>query len=600
MAVPICNRKDWSAMTHGKLDYSRFSIWIISACIGLLTWTSCSAKHPPSPPGNNLAKTPENPDTSAVLIPSNGNLPSLADLDNLQPIAIPVTDTGSNRAPAAAPVSKQFPGSQVLARSSHVVLADDGTATLASAPGEMEYCIYEAYNCSARCTQFSPNLTFIESDCYIAIADYQTGRWQLQGPYDQTSLPSQFAMGDDRYFSPLRRQYWAVIVVNGAQLRVETYDVEIDVPDLLPKPVSLTATYGAELLDLGGLPGIAYVADSGGNLATAFSMAKGSAPQDETDWFHSVVDIDNPARYMSATVHQGRAVVLYAGYDETMWLARAKVVQPKLDTDWEKIELTDGRDCRNLSIVSDGQRIHYALYEGDFADADTDLFYSYLNYGHSDSADALGSYTTYRVSTLGNMLGTEVTEPSIAIIDATPAIAITSYKPVTFGRVQYSHTTSALPDAAVDWTSHLIDNYSNLVGISLREHNGRPLILYSGSVPGLYLGKVLRPLETLDWGYEPAFAADSHGPLDLLIYNGRLIFTFPYTSPDPNYLQIHMCAPLLNPATGLTKQLGARVYPPNILSNGDMDPSLASVGGRPAMAYCDQDAYIMYYSRIAN
>lgn len=551
---------------------------------GILLLASCTGSQQAAQPAS--AGMPQPAAVSIPAQPDTASLPNLATLEQAGPTGagLPLQDIPRN---GSALQSKQlFPGRQYVRVSSHTLIEPMGELTMLSGPGEIDYAIYEAFNCNARTTHVDLNLTIIDGECWIAQANYQTGRWELAGPYTAGNLPPKLVIDSAKYYSPLHRQYFAVLVMDGSKARLDDYTVTIEVPDLTPVLVAGNAAGALDLIDLAGRPGIAYMRDEGGDQVLTFKMADISAPQDAGDWQTSTIDSVNLPLHLSATVHNGRAVVLYSGADGVLRLARAKVAFPQQDSDWELQELVSDRLCESCSVFSDDERLYFACFENDLGDLEGDNSFGYLYYGHSLSSDAFGSYSSYRVRSLGSPTGAADAQPALTMIDGSPAIAIPDYSPLTGSPMLYCFADSKLPDLP-EWHSHYINNGALLTGTSLQEIDGKPVIFWTGNNPYIYACKVARPETEFDWDFHIVFIDTIPGYLDMLVLNDRPILAYGYSGQNPHTISVQMCAPRYNLMADRLEPLGCRILPGALTSFGDAQVSLASIGNQAALAWSD-------------
>ncbi|MEZ5339408.1 MAG: hypothetical protein R3F46_14245 [bacterium] len=526
-------------------------------------------------------------------LPGSG-LPELSELDLLQ-VAVNSTDPEITHSTSGITKNSLVDGNLAIANSSHVILAPEGYASMAAGPGEVDWAIYRAFNYGVTCSHFSLDLTILSKNCYVALPDFASGRWILNGPYAAGEIPSQFSILDENFVSARGNQYFAVLVADGAQVRLDAYTSYTVVPDANSHVVATNAALGAAALDMDGIPGIAFAADSG-VLRLSFASAKGDSPQQASDWFLSEIDAVNEPNFIDAVNHDGVPVVVYSTSGGELWLAQAKLPRPKLDTDWETVNLVNDRECRGLSIMSEGQKLHIAVFENDPLDLDADFIFGYLYYLRSDSTDVLGGFSAYRIGIMGDTTGVSPTEPALAMIDGTPAIAICNRGLTEGARIQFSHATLTEPGPA-DWGSHLIDNPAVITGIGLGEVLGRPVIFWNGTFPSLYLGKTSRPAETLDWSYKTILLDSSDSRLDFLVHNDHPILAYCHTGIDPHPNYIYMFEPLLaagNPNLNMDNLVIIQAAP----VDAGLDPSLARIAGKPVYVWCDQSGYTLNYAPL--
>ena len=582
-------------LTGGSVRFrSRCSLLPAGLCLLLLTGSCLSS--PDNQPSDDPAKVEGLPVTSGSLA-MQASLPSLAQLEGVQ--ARGSTPPAPVRSSLGVSNEYTYPGAQVVAKSIHVTLAATGEATILSGPGELDYVVCEAFNCGSSATQLTLDLSILQRDCWLALADFSSGRWQLFGPYTQASLPAALDIVGSQYFSPLQRQYFAVLVMDGAQASLNSFGVTIRTPDLLPGIVATDALRGARAVNLGGQPGIVYLANGSGGPQLSFAVSDRSASSLGLGWHASVIDPLATAEYFAVTEHKGRAVVLYTTADQTLWLAAAKVALPLNESDWDLRQLVSGRDCRYCSVISDGEHLHFALNEADFGDLDFDGIQGYLYYGHSNTADPLGSFRQYRITGLGDAGLTELAEPSIAMVGGTPAIVIENSVTLTLSSMLYCQSSQVLP-GSIDWQVGNTEQVAETTGIRLAEIDGKPLIYFVASFPAFLQGLVSQPQGSTDWLYRLIFIGGSPPITDFVPVNGRPMFTYVYEGSVPHSLYVLSSSPLLDPATGVTQQVVQRTGIESVAYAGNIELSLVEMNGYGALAWCDQAAGILYFGRIAN
>ena len=543
----------------------------------------------------------DSPNTSGTAPPIQRSLPSPATLDELGPIALHVP--GSQQAARTVSSKSEFnsPGNLVLAASEAAIVLSDGTATISAAKGRVEWLIYEAVNCNSRALSVNLDILLIKQDFYVAVPDYASGRWKLDGPRAAEVGATLIELDNADYVSPRHRQFFAVLAVDGAALRVNSFTATLTNVNADFQPAAADALSRVSLLDLQGRPGIAYAAQTEDGTGTCFLTADGGNPLDPGDWVKSVIASTGAPISLDAVMHDGRPYVLFCNAIGNLSLARSKVPRPQSDSDWEVQELIGDRFISYAALVSDGQNLHIACFNADLTDADLDGFYAYLEYGRSLSADGMGAWEIGRLSGLGNADGTDYSEPDIAIVDGTPAVAITNYYEGADSTLLFCQANNSAPVVENDdWQLQELQPGGAIQGMCIREIDGRPWIMYRDLRPMCWIGLQARPAGQADWKQEQIFYWPAHPSIDMLNLNERPLTAYSlYPSPGvfDSLTYIQSWGP------GLTTDQKYYNFHHSLAAGGQVLEetafvSLAFVGGVPALAHVDTFSGQLQYARI--
>lgn len=147
------------------------AIPLTAVAASLLLLCSCSGDNEPAAPG------PGNPvPVSDSGIPTG--LPDVASLD--APAESPNETTFRT---TSATVEASFPGGNVYRKSDNA-LSGPLSLTAFSGPGTMEYGIYRIETGMFTPTEIRVEASFVSGPIYYGLADFETGRWRIYGPFN--------------------------------------------------------------------------------------------------------------------------------------------------------------------------------------------------------------------------------------------------------------------------------------------------------------------------------------------------------------------------------------------------------------------------------
>jgi hypothetical protein len=517
-------------------------------------------------------------------------LPSLAQLDVLSSAArarLTASSTEPDQLRSIVPESR-------LDISDNVVIGMDGKATLSATSNDLSWIMFEAFNASGECEKIEVFGELLKAQVWIAVADFAAGRWRFMGPYGPFDPQISIVLDKPEYYSPLHRQYFAVLATAGGQLILSHVEMSLEVSEPVASVVASAALDGLELLECQGLPAVTYVDDTG---QLTFAIADELEPAGPLDWRRSHID-NVLGSCMSMTLHNGRPVVLYTNaIDGSLNIAVAKVDLPLQDSDWQIKALVTDADCLYCSVASDGEFLYIAYYDNDDIDADADLLYGYLGFCQSDGADPLGDYTHYRITPLGNGIGAAYAQPSIALIDGLPAIAIANQLPANSTVLNYFHSGKLQPLVS-DWVMDELSNTARLPNVVLREYEGRPLIAWNGPVFMFTVGLVPHPQSALDWNTTAASGIDVFDSFSPIVNRGRVYYAVGESLTAPNNIAFVGCSPnSFEPNDDFLYILLTNVVS-NYATVGEPVLRMAAVAFEPVLAYFDTGDGSINYVRL--
>lgn len=554
-------------------------------------------------PGETVSNLPANPAVeisaenpagvpSAPAAPSatGSSLPRLSELDALAE----ARDAGDLRQASTICANGYVGARDYLAASANIILAPGDNVTLATAPGGLEWLIFEAFNAGSECSSVTIHGTVLKPGYYFAVPDFATGRWNLQSQNPPGGPTFNLPLDEPRYYSAKHRQYFAILAVNGGQFQLEYSISDIQCRKPLSSIIDPAMNSGVEFMECSGLPGISYV---DGSDRLVFALAKDTEPAGQLDWRVSIIDTLNYGIIQSMTLHNGKPVILYVNANDfSLWIAAANVAAPTKDSDWQHKELFPTATCYYCSIASSGEHLNLAWYEDDPVDSDMDTYWAYLHYASSDTADPLGTYSDYRLAAMGNTQYAILARPAIAIIDGLPAIAIVNYKPGDNSHVFYFQSSNNYPLPS-DWFIQEFMDEAELPFVDLSEFNGRPLIMWRDVLLRAYGGKLSRPMLPEDWNYSELSGVTPFESFDWMSINERPFYSFVHTLSGPYEIATFGGAPRrFVPQDDIVEEIQTLVSN-SFETIGNPVTRLAAIAGQPVTVYFDPGDGSLHYVR---
>lgn len=566
-----------------------------TACLCLIILQACSTSVlPPSAPAQQLAGIgPAASPAPAATLPLSTALPALSRLDELVAPAQPALRQSSASIDTNFEIYPEFR----LANSANVVFGPGGEATMVAAAGQLEWLLFEAFNAGSECEDISLDADLLKGEIWLAVADFSLGRWRIMGPFGPGDPQISVHLDEADYYSPLHRQYVAVLVSNGGQLILRLLHNYVENPEPLISEIEPSCSTGLEFIETGGLPGVSYI-DNDGHMI--FALAKDDEPAGLSDWRRSHIDDVNGGNLQSLTLHKGRPVLLYSNFiDNTLHIAAAKTATPLLDSDWEHKQVVPDANCLYCSLCSDGEHLYLAYYENDDADLEGDFIYGYLGFGRSATDDPLGSYSYYRVSVLGDNVGSVWAAPSIALVNGRPAIAIIDSKAGLSDNVRYFYSNADAPILS-DWKNYEMASLPGAPYVVLQEQNGRPALCWNSSQLQLSLGLQADPLSSADWSTVNATGQTVQDSFAMQVRYGRFDVAAVFEDAGDYSLGFGSFSP-----RSFIRDNGAvdEVFffaSSSVPLLGDAQVRAAVVNGRPAVAYYDSGDSSLNYVQIVN
>ncbi|MEZ5336701.1 MAG: hypothetical protein R3F46_00415 [bacterium] len=528
--------------------------------------------------------------------PAGAALPSIAELDSLPLLPGPAAGQPAGlRSISEADKSVTLFLNWRLGQSANTIVTESGLVTMSAAAGGLEWIICEAFNAGSECETLSLDYTGFKAGLYLLVPDYSQGRWQVLEELETGTHTLSVLMDQPGYYSPLHRQYFAVLAADGGQLSLNAAMMELEYPAQADSLVTTDVYSVLEPLDCNGRPGIFYR-----NFLSQlqFALADTASPQIPAEWKHSRLFADDECELFRATMHRGRPVVVYcSSLTGKVWLATADREFPVADGDWQRVEVKDDSFWHTYcALHSDGSKLHLAWSDQDPSDLDSDMAFAYISYARSDTTDPLHGFTGGRIRALGDSTGAEEAQMDLSTFAGRPAVAIPNNMPSTGFNILYMNASAADPLPS-DWDTTIIDNGAQPEQFWLENLDGLPLVLADGSLLGIYYAYTSNPGGTSDWNYIQ-ISGDAVGPyFSLCTAGGRACLSYSYEGTGDKRPRFSTYSPGGLPADrGLGQQLGGTIEG----FSSAPDTRIFSLGGRPALAYVNLDDSTLHFVRLVN
>lgn len=467
--------------------------------------------------------------------------------------------------------------------------------TLQAGEDAAEWVIFEAFNAGSECDELTIDFTGSGQAGYLLLANFSTGRWQVFSQLIPGNNSQSVGLDLPQYYSPLHRQYFAVLANPGGGIVINQVDMALEAMDPIDSLVSANVFAELEAIDCNGRPGIFY-RDSAEHLL--FALADNASPQDPVEWQHSTVVGDEIVTQIRATMHEGRPVVAYCGSASgEIWLVASETSLPTQDGNWDRVQVQDGSFWHSYCAVhSDKGVLQLAYTEADPLDVDTDSAYAYLGYARSITSDPLDGFTAVRIKSLGDVNGAEEAQPDICTFAGEPAIALANLHNASQDGLLYLHAQNDNPQPG-EWDEMEFSSEVQPDQIWLDEIAGAPLIMWKGLNLVLQVADYPHPVSVFDWHSRviSTITADDHFSMARL--NGRPSLCFTKGNGIVTQLIIYTSSPGGLPDDG---QFGQEQV--SFLTNFTLAPDcrIFQLGNRPAVAYVNLDDSTLHYVRLRN
>ncbi|MCB1186634.1 hypothetical protein KDL29_05635 [bacterium] len=488
-----------------------------------------------------------------------------------------------------------MPPQRLIASGGNVIVDPGISLTMLSGNASISWAVYEVFNAGSECDAIELQYSNATTPVYLAVADFGLGRWNIVQQFTAGSGSLFQNIDQQAWYSPLHRQYVALIAADGGDLRIDNFEYLVERMDQVPGIAIDAANPGIEAVECNGRPAIVYKDESDRLL---FALANSASPAGPADWTTSEITSSEFCYYWRVEMHKGKPVVLYVDEnDSSLWIAAASKSLPLQVGDWQKQQLIAAGNCARAALCSDGQRLHITSFERDPLDINGDFIYGYLGYARSVSGDPLGSFSYSRIYPLGDATGAYPSQPDICIIDGTPSIAVCNLRSLSTDELLYIHALNADP-APVDWDWQVLVSNVDTGQLWLDQLSGAPVIAYRDSVLNMIRSYKADPQLPADWTITNVSIAGCEPTFSLLSLNGSPALAYVVNTGNFNLnIQFSSHGSTVNPPWeefNLIQQHFAPGSPDN------PDPRLISVAGRPALMYYDFADSAIHYNRFDN
>jgi hypothetical protein len=476
-----------------------------------------------------------------------------------------------------------FPAFFTLLRSAGAV-QDADSIVLSASGGDIEWAMYEAFNAASEGEVLDISLTVAGTQCWVLLADYDSGTWEFHGPY--SGDPGPFDIDNEKYYSPDRRQYFAVLAWDGTQVTVENFVCTVESPSVIRHQISAIPVDHCsqlEVFDLNGVPAVAWISEPLGLLF--FGFADNPLPANSGDWTWYDLAIVEGADYLSAAVIDGRPVIAFWGdipaSGQDMNLYYADSAAPADASHWQIAPVNPSGMFPDM--CASGGRPVLSYWEEDPGDGDGDGALGYIRVSYPEGDDLGGTWEDYRAADADH-LGSR---PALAVLNGHLSVAFALLEE---GRLYYGAASSLLPDGPGDWTLHSQPASAEPDSVELLNMDGYPLMRVAGfGSMYMYLASTTEPAGAGDW-LSASFGPTPLGKGDMTVLNGRPAQPV-YLGTDLYLARFHFLRP-----------------PDAYALPGLIDPdcpvaitaySVAPVAGDLGMVWYNPDAGALSYARFA-
>lgn len=396
---------------------------------------------------------------------------------------LPAGLAGEARAASSSPIYYPSTPPADWLSASPSCFEDGGDGVIPASGGHAAYALYELPIAGCQLQELDLEFTVVGGQAWLALPDYETGRWEFDGPL--TVAPEPYNWEDPKRYSPGGRSYFGLIAWDGAQVRLSSIKRRIESGDALLHTVADVGTETwTSLVNVGGSAGLAYFSQLDDALHYAHPTA--DPPASSQDWRVTQVDSgDNAGKVNDLAVVNGKPVLAYSvpgvGRIRFAW---SDVAQPAQNSDWHSVDVAVGDFASPSIAVVTGQPM-LAFHEADGADADQDSTFGYLRIATHSGTDLSTGWTHYRAATAA----LDDCAPSINAYNGIPSCCYLEGIQLHYGRA-----INSSPASDFEWGFHFFGPPAAT--------GGRLRLLFFDGVPAVGF-RTVGGLATYAWALQP-------------------------------------------------------------------------------------------------
>lgn len=469
-------------------------------------------------------------------------------------------------------------------------LIGDGTLEMAAAAGDLQYAIYRLSTAGHPLETIEVNLSTMAGEgCWLAIADYAQGTWDISGPHSSGTLVNSEPEQD--WVSPGNYFYIAVLAHDNTTVSVSRVLAAVDMPAWQKHVIEGPDSCGrySSLANLNGRPAVSY--HSYTQWVLRFALANSAAPSLTADWsIHTPDDggggVDHVGNQSSLGVFDGKPLIAYASTSlSALKIATTLEAEPDAAEDWQTYELEplsiQNTGCISLASVGGLPALAFGEREPGWG-----MSYAYA----SQAVPALEDWQV----TPAYAPADEFQRLRLVELGGHPAISM--QLGFTDTSLVFVQSGTAAPLTPADWAAHTVDSGDNAgYGCDMLVLDGRPAIGYLKPDADLVLlahAQTATPASSIDWDtstVDGSAGAEAH--VGMALVAGRPCLAYWDAGSEAVW-----CAWAKITAPAVPSDWAFTLVDWGLGTSGGQ-VSVADIGGLPAITYYDSENSDLKYAR---